>query len=277
MVKDPRRTAVPPVGATSDRGDARGAGQVDTSSALPLFPSDPGERGSAPAQPRAPLGVRRPTPAVSRLRLEAPDREPNPKLSFERARPGVRRTTVTRRAAPAVRLAAGLFDVVLLAVVDAVVVVLTLRLAGFDLQSLSALPIGPLVVFLTVLNGGYVVGLTCAGGQTFGKMAFGVRVVDRAGRSVTGAISLVRALGYLVSVLPLGLGIALMFFDTRRLALHDRLAGTRVLMVSGRARHRSLFGARNRDAEVEKAGVGDRHRPPPAQSPDARIHARDTR
>ena len=184
---------------------------------------------------------------------------------------------MTRRAAPAVRLAAGLFDVVLLAAVDAVVVVLTLRLAGFDLQSLSALPIGPLVAFLTVLNGGYVVGLTSAGGQTFGKMVFGVRVVDRAGRSVTGSVSLVRALGYLLSVLPLGLGFALMFFDTRRLALHDRLAGTRVLRVSGRARNRSLFGVRNRDAELEKAGVGDRHRPPPAQSPDAHVHARDTK
>ena len=70
-----------------------------------------------------------------------------------------------------------------------------------------------------------------AGGQTFGKMAFGVRVVDRAGHPVTTSVAVVRALGYLVSVLPLGLGVVLMFLDTERRALHDRLAGTRVLMV----------------------------------------------
>jgi len=37
-----------------------------------------------------------------------------------------------------------------------------------------------------------------------------------------------------VSVLPLGLGVVWMFLDTDRRAWHDRLAGTRVLMVSGR-------------------------------------------
>jgi uncharacterized RDD family membrane protein YckC len=65
-------------------------------------------------------------------------------------------------------------------------------------------------------------------------MAFGVRVVDRVGCPVTTSIAVVRALGYLVSVLPLGLGVVWMFLDTDRRAWHDRLAGTRVLMVSGR-------------------------------------------
>ena len=63
-------------------------------------------------------------------------------------------------------------------------------------------------------------------------MAFGMRVVDRAGRPVTTSVALVRSLGYLVSVLPLGLGVVWMFVDTDRRALHDRLAGTRVLVVS---------------------------------------------
>ena len=123
----------------------------------------------------------------------------------------------------------------LLAVLDAVVIVLTLRLAELDLQSLGVLPVPPLAAFLILLNGGYVVILTLAGGQTFGKMAFGVRVVDRAGRPVTASVALVRALGYLVSVLPFGLGVVWMFFDAERRALHDRLAGTRVLRVTSRA------------------------------------------
>ena len=129
------------------------------------------------------------------------------------------------------RLAAGLFDMVLLASLDAVVVVLTLRLAELDLPSLGTLPVVPLAGFLILLNGGYVFVLTVAGGQTFGKMVFGVRVVDMAGRPVTTSVALVRALGYLVSVLPLGLGVVWIFLDTERRAMHDRLAGTRVLMV----------------------------------------------
>ncbi len=139
-----------------------------------------------------------------------------------------------RAAAPLVRLAAGLLDTVLLASLDAVVIVLTLRLGELDLQSLDTLPVAPLAGFLILLNGGYVVVLTLAGGQTLGKMAFGVRVVDRVGCPVTTSIAVVRALGYLVSVLPLGLGVVWMFLDTDRRAWHDRLAGTRVLMVSGR-------------------------------------------
>ena len=174
------------------------------------------------------------------------------------------------------RLAAGLFDTVLLASLDAVVVMLTLRLTGLDLQSLSTLPAGPLVAFLALLDAGYVVVLTVAGGQTFGKMAFGVRVVDPAGRPVTISVALVRALGYLVSVLPLGLGLVLMFFDTQRRALHDRLAGTRVLMVSGRLpKDSSLPG--NRHVGLGKDGAAARRRPPRVQSPETRIPTRETR
>jgi uncharacterized RDD family membrane protein YckC len=154
---------------------------------------------------------------------------------FENSQPVAARAGLKpRAAAPLVRLAAGLLDTVLLASLDAVVIVLTLRLGELDLQSLDTLPVAPLAGFLILLNGGYVVVLTLAGGQTLGKMAFGVRVVDRAGCLVTTSIAVVRALGYLVSVLPLGLGVVWMFLDTDRRAWHDRLAGTRVLMVSGR-------------------------------------------
>ena len=154
---------------------------------------------------------------------------------FENSQPVAARAGLKpRAAAPLVRLAAGLLDTVLLASLDAVVIVLTLRLGELDLQSLDTLPVAPLAGFLILLNGGYVVVLTLAGGQTLGKMAFGVRVVDRVGCPVTTSIAVVRALGYLVSVLPLGLGVGWMFLDTDRRAWHDRLAGTRVLMVSGR-------------------------------------------
>lgn len=219
-------------GTTSSRAEPRAARPLATSSALPLFPADAGERGQDPSPPRAPLAVRRPTPAVPRVRSRASRRRSDPTLSFESAQPVTARADPRPRVAtPQVRLAAGLFDAALLACLDAVVIALTLRLAELDLQSLGLLPVAPLAGFLILLNGGYVVVLIRAGGQTFGKMAFGVRVVDRAGHPVTTSVAVVRALGYLVSVLPLGLGVVLMFLETERRALHDRLAGTRVLMV----------------------------------------------
>ncbi len=222
-------------GTTSGRAEARAVQPLATRSTLPLFPSASDEHGQDQLRPRASLGVRRPTPAVPRVRSHAPRRRSEPRLLFENSQSVAARAGLKpRAAAPLVRLAAGLLDTVLLASLDAVVIVLTLRLGELDLQSLDTLPVAPLAGFLILLNGGYVVVLTLAGGQTLGKMAFGVRVVDRTGCPVTASIAVVRALGYLVSVLPLGLGVVWMFLDTDRRAWHDRLAGTRVLMVSGR-------------------------------------------
>jgi len=215
---------------------ARGAvDQLASSSALPLFPQDPDDRGPVQARPRAPLGVRRPTPEVPRLRSRGQRREPVPTLSFETAEPDLRPAAPKPVVAtPLARLAAGLFDAALLACLDAVVVVLTLRLAGLDLPSVGALPLVPMAAFLILLDAGYVVVLTVAGGQTFGKMAFGIRVVGRAGDPVTVQVALVRSFGYLVSLLPLGLGFGWMFLDSDRRALHDRLAGSRVMVVTTR-------------------------------------------
>ena len=76
-------------------------------------------------------------------------------MSFENSQPvAARAGPKPRAAAPLVRLAAGLFDMVLLASLDAVVIVLTLRLAELDLQSLDTLPVAPLAGFLILLNGG---------------------------------------------------------------------------------------------------------------------------
>ena len=120
------------------------------------------------------------------------------------------------------RIAAGCCDLALLAGLDALVVWLTLRLAGLDLQSLGALPLFPLVVFLCLLDAGYVAGLTAAGGQTIGKMAWGLRVADADG----GTVSLPRALARTFWT-PVSVTVG-----RERRALHDLLSGTRVVAVS---------------------------------------------
>ena len=72
--------------------------------------------------------------------------------------------------------------------------------------------------------------LTAAGGQTLGKMAAGIKVVpmDSTDRVSLGH-STMRAAGYLVSLLPAGLGLVPALVRADRRALHDRLADTRVV------------------------------------------------
>ena len=219
---------------TSGARDA--AVKLASTTALPLFPQDTDDRGHVQARPRAPLGVRRPTPEIPRPRPGGERRASDPTLRFEAAAPAPPGAAEAAQFAPPMaRLAAGLFDAGLLAVLDAVVIVLTLRLAGLDLPSVGELPIPPLTAFLILLDAGYVIVLTAAGGQTFGKMLLGIRVVDRAGAPVTVSAVLVRSIGCLVAVLPLGVGIVWMFLDPERRAPHDRLAGTRVLLATSRA------------------------------------------
>ncbi len=96
------------------------------------------------------------------------------------------------------------------------------------------LPLAPLVSFLVLLDGGYLSTFVAAGGQTIGKMAAGTRVIPAdpaapASERVSFGQAVVRAAGYLVSALPVGLGFLPAFFGQERRALHDRLADTRVV------------------------------------------------
>ena len=125
-------------------------------------------------------------------------------------------------------MGAGLVDVMLLLLLDAVVISLTLRLTGLDMRSIWLLPAAPLAAFLALLDGGYLVLLTVAGGQTFGGMVFGTRVADLSGRPVTMSVAFARAASLALAVVPLGAGVLWMCVDPHRRGLHDRLAGTRV-------------------------------------------------
>jgi uncharacterized RDD family membrane protein YckC len=87
-----------------------------------------------------------------------------------------------------------------------------------------------MTAFLLVMAFLYLTGFTVGGGQTIGKMLAGIRVTGDDGRGVdiTGAV--VRALGCLVTIASLGLLFLPAFFGTDRRAMHDRMAGTRVVI-----------------------------------------------
>jgi uncharacterized RDD family membrane protein YckC len=72
-------------------------------------------------------------------------------------------------------------------------------------------------------------------GQTLGMASWRLRV-EREDGSLLGWRDTLRRLGWsLLSLLPLGLGYLWILFDPLRRAWHDRLSGTRVVVVPKRA------------------------------------------
>ncbi|MBM3779527.1 MAG: RDD family protein, partial [Acidimicrobiia bacterium] len=129
------------------------------------------------------------------------------------------------------RAAAAVLDHGLLLAIDLVVVYFTLRIAGIEVDQARALPVVPLVTFLVLVKLAYFAVFTACGGQTIGKMAQGIQVVTTDLRSPEMSLGVMRSTAAVASVLSLGLAYlpALVAGDGR--AVHDRLAGTRVVSV----------------------------------------------
>jgi uncharacterized RDD family membrane protein YckC len=216
---------------------------------LPLFererPDDQGPLGPA-APPRPPLSVRRPVRDTPRPRAVVPRADsgspPDPhggaarRGHAEGGHPGASapaasspRPPSEAAAAPAWRrLAALAVDAGILGGIDLMVLAFTLRLTGLEFARAAELPAAPLVAFLLLLDGGYLVGFTAASGQTIGKMLAGVRVVGEATERVGLGTAAARAAASAVTALTFGVGYLPALAGRDRRALHDRLAGTRV-------------------------------------------------
>jgi uncharacterized RDD family membrane protein YckC len=184
------------------------------------------------ARPRAPLGVRRATPEIPRARIKTPRsidsslfETPSSIDPRDRSTPAASESL----ASPVSRVIAGLLDIALLTSLDALVLYFTLRLLGLSSSEIFELPAVPLAAFFLLLNGGYFTAFTAVGGQSIGKMACGIKVIGQEDGSVPVGRATLRTLAYLVSALPLGAGFLPGLFSGDRLALHDRLAHTRVV------------------------------------------------
>ena len=80
---------------------------------------------------------------------------------------------------------------------------------------------------------------------TPGKMAVSARIVDaKTGGKLTVGQSIGRYLGYFVALLPLGLGILWVAFDSRKQGWHDKLAGTVVVRTKGAGTQPVVFEKR---------------------------------
>jgi uncharacterized RDD family membrane protein YckC len=215
---------------------------------LPLFPPSHGDFDAVittPSRPRPPLSVRRTTPEIPRARAKTP--RPADDSLFEQPPAGVlghrapaRNISAARgqtadgetAATALTRIMAALLDFSLMSALDAAVLYFTLRLLGLTSAAILELPVVPLAAFFLLLNGGYFVAFTAVGGQSIGKMALGIKVVGRKHEPVPIGRATLRTLAYLVSALPLGAGFLPGVIGVERLALHDRLAHTRVVQLT---------------------------------------------
>jgi uncharacterized RDD family membrane protein YckC len=83
-------------------------------------------------------------------------------------------------------------------------------------------------LFTLLFTSLYTSVLHALAGQTLGKLATGVRVVNVDGGPLTFGTALLRYLGYFLSFLPFGFGFVVAALRKDKRALHDLLAGTRV-------------------------------------------------
>lgn len=111
--------------------------------------------------------------------------------------------------------------------------------------SLITLPLGMpsgigLVLFQTftflLLPALFFTGFWVRGGQTLGMRSWRIRVVTSTGHRLTWLIALRRLLAAILSLIPCGLGFIWILFDQDRLAWHDRLSGTRLILLQPRQR-----------------------------------------
>lgn len=72
------------------------------------------------------------------------------------------------------------------------------------------------------------------GGQTLGMRSWRLRVIRDDGQPLAWRDALKRLVGALLSWLPLGLGYLWILVDRDRLAWHDRLSGTRLVLLKKR-------------------------------------------
>ena len=225
-------------------------GRTPKSTELPLFSGGPDDEPliTRVSAPRTPLAVRRASPEVPRVRAEQPraatfdlslDAENGESLEPSMGRaaraergPWAEASSDAAESADAgviARFFAVVIDLVILAVTDAAVVYLTMQICGVSFAEIGIIPKGPLVAFLLVQNGGYLIAFT-AGGQTLGKMATGIRVVpDGPEETLDLGRAFLRTMMWVLLAVPAGLGFLTAVFSRDHRGLHDRFAGTRVV------------------------------------------------
>jgi uncharacterized RDD family membrane protein YckC len=225
-----REFEAPPEGSADqlERGPGRRTGLAREFEAPPEGSADQLERG-----PGRRTGLAREFEAPPKGSAEAPEHdgwsvdaplelrlEPRPQLVDE--------APVERPAQALERAQAAAVDAVLLAGLFSVVVYFASRSAHVSIDGLrpSWPYLGAYLCFLALVYAVYFTGTT---GQTLGKIVYGLRVVDTAGRPPGYLRAAGRAALGALGVGLAGLGLLPVIFDPARRAFHDRVLHTRVI------------------------------------------------
>jgi uncharacterized RDD family membrane protein YckC len=84
-------------------------------------------------------------------------------------------------------------------------------------------------ILLLILELVYFVGMWSTG-ATVGQRLLSLRVVDQSsGANIALGRAFIRAVGYIISAIPFGLGLIWAGFDLRKQGWHDKIAGTVVV------------------------------------------------
>ena len=191
---------------------------------LPLHPAPTGAVAVVPAPDLRLAGVE---PEPNRAAPRAPERSADDEWTLG-GEPAEASRPVERPAYSGERARAAAVDLALLAPLWAVVVYFASRAAHVGLLGLRPawMYLVGYLAFLGLIYAGYFTGTT---GQTLGKIAMGLRVVDASGRPPGYLRAFARAALGSLGVLLAGTGLVPMFLDPARRALHDRLLRTRVI------------------------------------------------
>jgi uncharacterized RDD family membrane protein YckC len=148
--------------------------------------------------------------------------------TLDGAPPAAEPRPVERPAHLGERVRAAAIDMTLIAALWAVVLYFASRAARVGVAGmLPAWPyLASYLAFLGLVYAGYFSGTT---GQTLGKIATGLRVVDKAGQPPGYLRSFARAAVGSLGITLVFAGVVPVFFDPARRALHDRLFKTRVI------------------------------------------------
>jgi len=92
-----------------------------------------------------------------------------------------------------------------------------------------------LQLYLLVIAGTYFTWFWTHGGQTLPMQTWKLQIIGAGGDQVYLKQALARYLFAVIGIFFFGSGIAWAFFDRDRQFLHDRLAGTRIVRLEGKA------------------------------------------
>lgn len=118
------------------------------------------------------------------------------------------------------RFAAYLLDGLILGAVNFLLSLVLRGSSGFALLNIISL-----IIWI-----GYVVFYQSQTGQTLGKKVMGIKVVDAKGQKPSAVTFFLRDIvGKIVSGLILGIGYLFVIWDSKKQALHDKIASTYVV------------------------------------------------